>query len=157
MCQTGRLSAPSLKRLSGNVLPLTLGLWLCSCVAVWLYGASPSALGHPKTGLDWEQDYVIPTPSGFVTLVPLAPPSSWLRSQHVLLQQCHCLNYQTSCSKIYQKTWNLREISTPLPKPTAAFTVSQIATSTATMYNNLEAQRCYGLPDMAKRQRRESC
>ena len=39
MCQTRRLCAPSLKRLSGNILLLTLGLWLCSFITVWLYGA----------------------------------------------------------------------------------------------------------------------
>jgi hypothetical protein len=43
------------------------------------------------------------------------------------------------------------EILTPLHKPTAAFTVFWIATSTASIYNNLKAQRCCGLPDMAKR------
>jgi hypothetical protein len=39
----------------------------------------------------------------------------------------------------------------PLHKLTATFTVSLIATSTATMYSNLEAQRCCELPNVAKR------
>jgi hypothetical protein len=56
MCQTRRPRTSSLKRLSGNVLLLTLDLWLdagwlCSCVAVWLYDAFAKRSRTPENRL----------------------------------------------------------------------------------------------------------
>jgi hypothetical protein len=63
---------------------------------------------------------------------------------------CHVSSGETRVFLAYVIA-DMIEILTPLHKPTAAFTVFWIATSTASIYNDLKAQRCCGLPDMAKR------
>jgi hypothetical protein len=113
-----------------------------------------SALGHWETGSDWEQGYVMLNPSGLVTLPPLAPPSSSTLS----FWASFILRATSAMPLLDLPKELLQNISEYLESDRDINAIAQancrlycLLDSYLYRYNNLEAQRCCGLPDITKR------